>query len=85
MLAVAEPAELGRLSEVTVRFVPAGPAALAEVSATIAPGAIPGVVGPDGAGKTTLLRLLTGLLLPASGRVEVLGLDTRAAPEAMAG
>ena len=45
------------------------------VSATIAPGMITGVVGPDGAGKTTLLRLLAGLLRPTAGRVTVLGHD----------
>ncbi|MGH6896928.1 MAG: ATP-binding cassette domain-containing protein [Geminicoccaceae bacterium] len=64
-----------------MRFAKAGPPALDAVSATIQAGAITGLVGPDGAGKTTLLRLLTGLLLPTSGRVEVLGLDTRTAPE----
>ncbi len=73
--------ELARLADVTMRFAKAGPPALDAVSATIQAGAITGLVGPDGAGKTTLLRLLTGLLLPTSGRVEVLGLDTRTAPE----
>ena len=49
--------------------------ALDGVSATVAPGMITGVVGPDGAGKTTLLRLLAGLLRPSAGRVTVLGHD----------
>ncbi|MFZ5824612.1 MAG: ABC transporter ATP-binding protein [Bacillota bacterium] len=31
------------------------------------------LVGPSGSGKSTIFRLLTGLLTPAAGRVEVLG------------
>jgi ABC-2 type transport system ATP-binding protein len=34
-----------------------------------------GLFGPNGAGKTTLLSLTTGLLSPAEGRVELLGID----------
>ena len=49
--------------------------ALNDVSATVEPGMITGVVGPDGAGKTTLLRLLAGLLRPTAGRVSVFGHD----------
>lgn len=33
------------------------------------------VTGPSGAGKTTLINLLSGLLVPSSGSVTVLGLD----------
>ena len=53
------------------------PLALAELSATIRPGIVTGLVGPDGAGKTTLMRLMTALLLPSSGLIRVFGLDTR--------
>jgi len=38
-------------------------------------GEIFGLVGPDGAGKTTTLRLLSGLLSPSAGRVEVAGYE----------
>jgi sodium transport system ATP-binding protein len=45
------------------------------------PGEIFGLLGPNGAGKTTTLRIICTLLLPDAGRVEVLGFDTRTAPE----
>jgi ABC-2 type transport system ATP-binding protein len=37
-------------------------------------GRIYGFLGPNGCGKTTAIRLLTGLLKPSSGKVQVLGL-----------
>jgi len=68
--------EFVRLSDVTKRFGSAAPA-LDAVSGSIKGGEITGLVGPDGAGKTTLIRLMTGLMLPDTGRIEVLGFDTR--------
>lgn len=38
-------------------------------------GKITGLVGPDGAGKTTLIRLMSGLLIQDSGKLNVLGFD----------
>lgn len=66
---------LVRIDGVTKRFGDAPPA-LDAVSGIIGGGAITGLVGPDGAGKTTLIRLMTGLMLPDTGTVEVLGFDT---------
>ncbi len=72
----ATTADLVCLDGVTKRFETGKPA-LDQVSGRIRGGEITGLVGPDGAGKTTLIRLMTGLMLPDSGTVDVLGFDTR--------
>jgi len=47
--------------------------AVRDVSFQIAPGEVVGFLGPNGAGKTTTLKLLSGLIYPSVGRVEVAG------------
>ncbi|MDE2163097.1 MAG: ABC transporter ATP-binding protein [Alphaproteobacteria bacterium] len=49
-----------------------GRAALSGVSATLAVGAVTGIVGPNGAGKTTLLRAALGLQPLAGGTIRIL-------------
>ncbi|MFJ8468301.1 ATP-binding cassette domain-containing protein [Streptomyces swartbergensis] len=41
----------------------------------VARGTVHGVLGPNGAGKTTLVRVLSTLLRPDAGRIEVAGYD----------
>jgi len=51
------------------------------ISFSAQPGEIFGLLGPNGAGKTTTLRIICTLLSPDNGTVEVLGFDTRTAPQ----
>ena len=48
--------------------------AVSEVSFRIEPGELVAFLGPNGAGKSTTIKMLTGILTPTSGRVEVNGL-----------
>jgi len=47
--------------------------AVQDISFQIETGEIVGFLGPNGAGKTTTLKMLSGLIHPSSGRVEVAG------------
>ncbi|MBV9395950.1 MAG: ABC transporter ATP-binding protein [Methylobacteriaceae bacterium] len=60
-----------------------GVAAVDEVSFALAAGDFVGLIGPNGAGKTTLIRLISGILTPDSGRVELLGEDVTRRSTAM--
>jgi len=47
--------------------------ALKDISFEVKKGETVGIIGPNGSGKTTLLKLLTGIFLPDTGRIEVAG------------
>lgn len=49
--------------------------ALHDINITVEQGEVFGLVGPDGAGKSTLFNILTTLLLPDSGQVDIMGMD----------
>lgn len=48
-------------------------AALRDLTLTIEPGRIVGLLGPNGSGKTTLLKLANGLLQPSGGEILIDG------------
>lgn len=66
-----------RFSEVGKVFVTSkGPfTALSNLNLSIPEGSIFGLLGPNGAGKSTAINLLSGILLPTSGQVQVFGHD----------
>ena len=49
--------------------------AVSDLSFTVRPGEVMGLVGPNGAGKTTTLRCLSGIIPATRGRVRVAGQD----------
>jgi ABC-2 type transport system ATP-binding protein len=49
--------------------------AVDDVNLEVAPGQFFGFLGPNGAGKSTTIKMLTGLLAPTSGEMQILGLD----------
>jgi len=49
--------------------------AVSELNLTVRAGSFYGIVGPNGAGKTTTLSMITGLLRPSAGTVNVHGID----------
>jgi len=49
--------------------------AVEDVNLEVASGQFFGFLGPNGAGKSTTIKMLTGLLAPTSGRMQILGID----------
>lgn len=55
--------------------------AVSELSCTIAPGRVTGLLGPNGSGKSTTMRMVLGLDRPSRGRVLIAGRPYRALRE----
>ena len=67
------------------KMYPNGTRALQGVDLAVRKGEVFGVLGPNGAGKTTLLNVISTLLMPDSGTVDILGLSALSAPDAVRG
>ncbi|PZR57995.1 MAG: sugar ABC transporter ATP-binding protein [Candidatus Meridianibacter frigidus] len=48
--------------------------AVRNVNMSLEPGELVGYIGPNGAGKSTTIKMLTGILVPTSGSIEVAGI-----------
>ncbi len=70
------------LSDVSKAFQSGGHKiqALDKISFNIKCGQVTGLIGPDSAGKTTLMRLVTGLLVPDHGDIQVLDMNVLTQP-----
>jgi len=53
---------------------------VSDVELEVSDGELVGIIGPNGAGKTTLFNLLSGLLQPTAGRIEIEGRDVTGEP-----
>ncbi len=60
---------------VTMRYRPDAADVLRDVSLSIEPGEVIGIVGPSGSGKSTLTKLIQRLYSPQSGQVMIDGVD----------
>jgi ABC-2 type transport system ATP-binding protein len=70
-----------RTERLTKRF--AALTAVDNLSLSVSPGTIFGLLGTNGAGKTTVIKMLTTLLAPTGGIAEVAGLDVVKKPQAV--
>ncbi len=55
--------------------------ACADITFEVHPGAVTALLGPNGAGKSTILKILSGVLLPSAGTVNICGRDTELYPD----
>lgn len=52
-----------------------GSIALSNVNLTLERGRIIGLLGPNGSGKSTFLKIINGLLVPDTGKIQIAGID----------
>ncbi|MDI0265662.1 ABC transporter ATP-binding protein [Clostridioides difficile] len=65
--------DIVRVNNITKRFN--DKLALDNISFSVKEGEIFGLIGPNGAGKSTLINIITNLMLPNSGNIQINGLD----------
>ena len=75
LLTLPPPRGAIELRNVTMRYRPDAPDALRNVTLSIAPGEVIGVVGPSGSGKSTVTKLIQRLYGPQMGQVMLDGVD----------
>jgi ABC-2 type transport system ATP-binding protein len=68
------------LQNVSKTYAKANVKALEDINLSVKNGEIFGFLGPNGAGKTTTIKLITGILKPNSGNVNVNGIDISKEP-----
>lgn len=51
--------------------------AVRDVSFTVQPGEVYGLIGPNGSGKSTTMKALLGLITPTQGRASIFGIDSQ--------
>lgn len=64
-----------RFDDVSFRYRPDGQLILTDITLTIPPGQVIGVVGASGSGKSTLAKLVQRMYVPAKGRILIDGID----------
>src|SRR4029450_10763049 len=55
--------------------------AVHQVDFSVLPGELRAIIGPNGAGKTTFFRLISGEMVPSSGRIRFKGQDVTGMPQ----
>ncbi|MGB8166195.1 MAG: ABC transporter ATP-binding protein [Chthoniobacteraceae bacterium] len=51
--------------------------AVRDLSLSVEPGQVYGLLGPNGSGKSTTMKIVLGLVTPTAGRTEIFGCDSR--------